>query len=410
MNILFISIAWPPRGERNLYLDLIQEFSKNGHRVYVLCNDEHATRTSASPEDGIEVLRVKSSRIRKAKKFQKAISLFTLGKKFRRALYAQYPGLEIDLILGHSPPITLSGLFRGLKRNYGAPVYYLLKDIWPAGPADLKIIRRNGLVYRFFRRHEKSTYRAVDIIGCMSPMNVDYVLDNNPFLSGEKVEVCPNTITPRVLTPDTDRREVRSRHGIPEDAKVFLFSGNLGRAHGLDFYLDAIESLRDHEQAYFLIGGSGTYFNYLEKEIARRKLSNLGIYSRLPAREFDQLLLSCDVGVVLLSASYTVPQFPSRLLAYLEAGLPVFCAVNSATDIGRIVEEAGCGLSVIHGDLESFQRAVQQFCDPPGPASLEAMGRNARILLQREYTSARAYEIIMKHWPSEKKPHSHGKN
>jgi glycosyltransferase involved in cell wall biosynthesis len=410
MNILFISIAWPPRGERNLYSDLMHEFLKKGHQVYVVCNDEHAHHTHAEQLDGIHVLRVKSSKIRKAKKFQKAISLFTLGGNFKKALYKQYPGLQVDLILGHSPPITLSKLFLSLKKKYNAPAYYLLKDIWPEGPADLKIIRRNGIVYRFFRSQEKQTYKAVDFIGCMSPMNVDYLLKKNRFLSAEKVEVCPNTITPRKLAPNVSKKDIRTLHKIPEDARVFIFSGNLGKAHGLDFYLDAIEKLKEYKQAYFLIGGSGTYFKFLEKEIVRREISNIGIYSRLPAEEFDQLLMSCDVGVVLLSSSYTVPQFPSRLLAYLEAGLPVFCAVNRDTDIGSIVEESGCGKSVIHGDQEAFRGAVEFFCDPVNSKTVESMGRNSKDLLKEQYTSANSYEIIMKRMLPETTKNSDGEH
>jgi len=397
-NILFISIAWPARGERNLYSDLIHEFLKKGHQVYVVCNDEQASHTHAEQVDGIHVLRVKSSKLRKAAKFQKAIALFTLGKKFKIELVKQYPDLHIDMILGHSPPITLSRLYGSLKRRYNAPVYYLLKDIWPDGPADLKIIRRNGLIYKYFRSHERRTYRTVDFIGCMSPKNVDYIRERNRFLPAEKVEVCPNTITPRKLSMDESKSVIRAKHNIPEDARIFIFSGNLGRAHGLDFYLQAIEQLKDQKDAFFLIGGSGQYFNFLEREIVARGITNIGIYSRLPAEEFDQLLQACDVGVVLLSASYTVPQFPSRLLAYLEAGLAVFCVVNRDTDIGSIVEKKRCGLSVIHGDMEAFKKAVAYFCEADNSEVIEKMGSNSLDLLHEDYSSENSYNIIMKHF------------
>ena len=398
MNILFITIAWPAKGERNLYSDLIHEFTKNGHKAYVVCNDEQAHHSNAEQVDGIHVLRVRSSKIRKAKKFQKAISLFTLGRKFSLELFKQYPDLHIDIILGHSPPITLSRLYGSLKRRYNAPVYYMLKDIWPDGPADLNIIRRNGIIYRYFRSHERRTYRTVDFIGCMSPMNVDYIRERNRFLSAEKVEVCPNTITPRKMKLEESKTTIRAKYNIPEDARIFIFSGNLGRAHGLDIYLQAIEKVRDIKNAFFLIGGSGQYFRFLEKEIVGRGITNIGIYSRLPAEEFDQLLLACDVGVVLLSASYTVPQFPSRLLAYLEAGLPVFCAVNKDTDIGSIVEDAKCGLSVIHGDMEAFNKGVAYFCDSDNFESIQTMGLNSLALLQEKYSSENSFNIIIKHF------------
>jgi glycosyltransferase involved in cell wall biosynthesis len=358
----------------------------------------------------MDVLRISSSKIRKANKAQKAFGLFTLGSKLKKGLYRQYPQLNIDLIIGHSPPVTLSGLFGSLKRKYKAPVYYLLKDIWPQGPADLKFIRRNGIVFRFFRLHEKRTYRTVDFIGCMSPMNVAYILKHNSFLRAEKVEVCPNTIAPRRLGNAGSTYDIRTRFNIPEEARIFLFSGNLGRAHGLEFYLDAIEKLKESTQAFFLIGGSGQYYKYLKKEIHKRGLQNIALYSRLPANEFDHLLLSCDVGVVLLSSEYTVPQFPSRLLAYLEAGLPVFCAVNKDTDIGTIVEEAACGKSIIHGDLDAFIDTVAYFCHQDNAEAIGEMRLNAQALLHNSYSTAASYDIIMKHFTFESNQDSHDKH
>ena len=398
MNILFVTIAWPDKGERNLYSDLLDEFVKNGHAVYVLSNDEKTSNTCTGIENGIHVLRVRSARVKKAKKVRKALSLFAMGKHLRKELFKHWPELEIDLILSHSPPITLSALFKSLKRKYQAPFYYLLKDIWPDGPADLKIIRKNGLVYRFFRSHEIRLYKTADFIGCMSPMNVDYILSRNGFLSAKKVEVCPNTITPRSLELKESKSAIRERHNIPEAATVFIFSGNLGKAHGLDFYIDAIAGLKDYKEAYFLIGGSGQYFKFAEKEISRRGLDNIGIYSRLPAGEFDKVLHASDVGVVLLDSLYTVPQFPSRLLAYLEAQKPVFCAVNRDTDIGTIVQDANCGLSVIHGDMNSFSEAVKYFCESNKSGALDEMSLNSGALLHQRYSSSNSYEIIMNHF------------
>ncbi|NMC40949.1 MAG: glycosyltransferase family 4 protein, partial [Bacteroidales bacterium] len=260
MNILFVTIAWPEKGERNLYSDLIDEFVRNGHEVFVLCAEADGPGCPPVKENEINVLRVPTLQIRKVKKISKAIALFSLGSKMFRSALKNWSGLRIDLIIGHSPPVTLSGLYRRLKSWYNSPVYYLLKDIWPHGPADLGLIQRNGIIFRFFRYHEVRMYKIADYIGCMSEMNVDYIIRENRYLNPEKVEVCPNTISPRALEIKEDVKGIRNRHNIPENATVFIFSGNLGKAHGLDFYINVIESLKDYERAFFLIGGSGLYY------------------------------------------------------------------------------------------------------------------------------------------------------
>ena len=42
----------------------------------------------------------------------------------------------------------------------------------------------------------------------------------------------------------------------------------------------------------------------------------------LPKKTFDKISLHCDVGLILLRNNYTIPNFPSRLLAYLENSIP----------------------------------------------------------------------------------------
>lgn len=398
MKVLFITIAWPQPGERNLYSDLMDEFITRGHEVLVLSAEERVAKSSVVTEKGKKILKVPTSKIRKVNKLKKAIALFSLGSTLKRELLRNFPDLKIDLIIAHTPPITLSGILQSLKRKFNAPLYFLLKDIWPHGPADLGIIVKNGILFKYFRFHERRIYKTADFIGCMSPMNMEYIIENNGYLAKEKVEVCPNTITPRNLELKTARSVIREKHQVPEGATVFIFSGNIGKAHGIDFYLEAIGKLRGFEKAYFLIGGSGQYFDFAVREIYRKGLTNIGTYRRLPADDFDQLLLACDVGVILLDAKYSVPQFPSRLLAYLEAGKPVLCSVNNKTDIGDIVMKAGCGLATINGDLNSFIQAVEFFCDDTNSDLVQRMSHNSLELLNQAYTSSCGYDIIMNHF------------
>lgn len=398
MKVLFVTIAWPQPGERNLYSDLMDEFITWGHEVLVLSAEERVTKSSVVTEKGIMILKVPTSKIRKVNKLKKAIALFSLGSTLKRELLRNFPDLKIDLIIAHTPPVTLSGMLHSLKSKFNAPLYLLLKDIWPHGPADLGIIIKNGILFKYFRLHERRIYKTADFIGCMSPMNMEYILKNNGYLEKEKVEVCPNTITPRSLVLKTARSVIREKHKVPEDATVFIFSGNIGKAHGIDFYLEAIGKLADFKKAYFLIGGSGQFFDFAVREINRKGLTNIGTYRRLPADDFDQLMLVCDVGVILLDVNYSVPQFPSRLLAYLEAGKPVLCSVNNKTDIGDIVMKAGCGISTINGDLSSFIKAIEFFCDDRNSDLVQRMGDNSLELLNQVYTSSCGYNIIMNHF------------
>jgi len=392
MKVLFVTVAWPQAGERNLYSDLLNEFRKNGHEVYVAHADEKIDETRSEFEKGIYVLRISTNQIRKTGKFKKALSLPLLGYRFKKNINKYYSKEKFDLIIGHTPPITLSGLMIYLKKKFNAFYYLLLKDIWPHSSVDLNIIKKNGLIYKYFRWHEKRIYNTADAIGCMSPENVSYILKNNAYLNPGKVEVCPNAIMPQKMS--FTNNGIRDKYEIPSGSTLFIFSGNLSKGHGLSYYLDTIESLQNYPKAFFAIGGSGTHYDYLKQEIKRRNLGNIFFYHRLPADEFNQLLAASDVGVILLDSRYSVPQFPSRLLAYLEAGKPVLCAVNKETDIGEIVEHFGCGISTIHGDKKNLISAIKMFAEDKN--FRKKCGVNAYKLLEEKYTTMIAYNIIMK--------------
>ena len=396
MNIMFVTISWPPSGGRNLYTDLMDEFIQNGHNVFVVTNQDYDKHVNSfvTEENKIKVLRVSSGRIRKSGYIRKIRSLFALGAKMWKGIRQHYAEKQIDLIIGSTPPITLSGFYSKLKKHFGAPFYLLLKDIWPQGSVDLKVIRKYGIPWLYLRSHERKLYNTADYIGCMSPLGVQYLVNHNKYLPLEKVEVCPNSIRPTKENKAT-KNDIRKKYKIPPGACVFLFSGNLGIGHGLHFFIDALKVLSNYNKAYFVIGGSGTQYDYLKSEFQKLNPVNALLYSWLPREDYEEMLKTSDVGLIFLYR-YTLPQFPSRLLSYLDYSKPVLCAVNKATDIGTIIEESGCGRSVDHGDLNEFAAAVKFFCENENKR--KTMGINGKKLLMENYTVKHSYDIIVKHF------------
>ena len=103
--------------------------------------------------------------------------------------------MKFDLITYSTPPITLTNVVKYLKKKNPKAVSYLqLKDIFPQNAVDIGMFGEKSVFNWYFRRKEKALYKASDFIGCMSPANVEYVLEHNPEVAPEKVEIAPNTI------------------------------------------------------------------------------------------------------------------------------------------------------------------------------------------------------------------------
>ncbi len=92
---------------------------------------------------------------------------------------------------------------------------------------------------------------------------------------------------------------------------------------------------------YFLVIGSGTEA-YKVADFAQKN-QNVTYLSLLPKDEFDKLVGISDFWFIFLYNRFTIPNFPSRLLTYMEYSIPVIVMANNATDLGDIVEEGNFG-------------------------------------------------------------------
>lgn len=402
MRVLFLTLLdFSSPEERGIYTDLMREFVRNGHLVYIISPTERRKRrpTEVIDRGGYLILKLRIGNIQKTNVIEKGLSTLTLESVFVKAVKRYFADVRFDLVLYSTPPITFFRAVEYVKTRDQAKTYLLLKDIFPQNAVDLGMMSKTGvrgLIYRYFRAREKRLYAVSDHIGCMSQANVDYLLAHNPEIPPAAVEVCPNSIEPVAVARDADRsRETRGKYGIPTDRTVFIYGGNLGKPQGIDFLIDCLRANRSNEDAFFVIVGSGTEFAKVERFVLDEGPPNVRLLAHVPLSEYEMLVSSCDVGLIFLDRRFTIPNFPSRLLSYMQASLPVLAATDRSTDVGRVIVEGGFGFWCESGDVEAFSRMVDSMC----VASIrEQMGRNARAYLEENYTVSRSYEIIMRHF------------
>lgn len=404
MNVLFLSIGRLNNiADNGIYTDLLREFRDNGHNVFVISPREKklALPTEHSVEEGVNFLRVKIGNITKVNLVEKGISTIMIESLFLKELKKYYTDIKFDLVLYSTPPITFDKVIRYVKKRDGASSYLLLKDIFPQNAVDLNMFNKKSPFYWYFRHKEKNLYRNSDFIGCMSKANVDYVLKHNSNIDSETVEVCPNSIEPmNIQVSQNDRVQIRKKYDIPTDKTVFVYGGNLGKPQGINFLIDCIRANEGNKQSYFLIVGSGTEFGKLENFFNKENPKNSKLLSQLPKIDYELLANSCDVGLIFLDNRFTIPNFPSRLLSYMQASMPVLAATDINTDIGEVIESGNFGYWCESRNLEGFNQLVNKLCDRELRVGL---GKNARAYLENHYTAKNSYEIIMKHFNKDEK-------
>lgn len=399
MNILFLSIGKLNNIEdRGLYTDLLRYFRDKGHNIYIVSPSERRFKkpTEYVKENGVQFLRVKIGNITKTNLIEKGISTLRIESVFLNAIKRYINNVRFDLIIYTTPPITFERVISYIKKRDNAMSYLLLKDIFPQNAVDLNMFSKNSIIYKYFRYKEKRLYAQSNYIGCMSKANVNFILKNNPEVSPDKVEICPNSIEPLIIKNDQIKiKRIREKYKIPLDKTVFIYGGNLGKPQGIDFLIECLRANKENDQIYFVIAGSGTEFNKLKSFFYSENLPNAQLLEQLPKEEYETLANSCDVGLIFLDHRFTIPNFPSRILSYMQASMPVLAATDVNTDVGTVIEEGKFGFWCESNNVKEFNKKVQLLCDSK---LRKQMGKNARKYLEENYTSKHSYEIIMSHF------------
>lgn len=204
--------------------------------------------------NGVNVLRVRTGNIKRTSNIiEKGLATLLIDWQFIAAINKYLNNVKFDLVLYSTPPITFERVVKYIKARDKCKSYLLLKDIFPQNAVDIGLMKKGGLIWRYFRAKEKRLYEVSDHIGCMSRANVEYLLRHNPDLDPAKVEECPNSIKPRPLSivDEARRLEIRKRWGIPQDAVVFVYGGNLGLPQGIDFLLTVLDSIQNRYDIFF---------------------------------------------------------------------------------------------------------------------------------------------------------------
>lgn len=401
MNILLLTLDFPAIDEHGIYTDLMRVFLKNGHKVYIISPIEKRNNqpTRLISKENYKLLKLRIGNTTQTNIIEKGISTLTLESKYKRGIDKYFPDIKFDLVLYSTPPVTLLKAVAYAKRRDNAKTYLLLKDIFPQNALDLGMLKNKGiskLLYKYFRAKEKELYRIADYIGCMSHANVDYLLGHNKEISNKVIEVCPNSIEPRPIEKDGDQlRATRDKYHIPYDKTVFVYGGSFGKPQGIDFLINCLQANQNSEKAYFIVVGAGTEFKKIKAYFDTEKPGNAQLLSLLSKEDFAVLLNACDAGLIFLDHRFTIPNFPSRLLDYMQACVPVLAATDVNTDIGKIIEGGNFGLWCQSGNVDAFSLKLQQLCDEK---LRRTMGENARKYLDENYTVDHSYEIIMKHF------------
>ena len=397
VRILYVATSFPePDKGSTIYTDLAEALHEAKHEVVVAVSEQakNLATTQMSKERGLDVLRVVTGNYYDVGLIEKGITTLRIPGLMRKGIEEHLGERVFDVVLFESPPITNATLVSWVKKKFNCKAFLMLKDIFPQNAVDLGIMKKNGLLYTYFRSKEIALYETADIIGCMSPANKDYVVSHNPCLDPRKVELFPNTkrITDQSLAVGPS---IRKKFDISEEACIFLFGGNMGRPQCIDLLCNAVTECKDDEKIFFLFVGRGTDRYRLEDTIRAENIRNAVVIENLPRDEYERVVKECDVGLIVLDPRFTIPNYPSRILSYMEYAKPILAATDRVTDLRNLIREAQCGNWVWSADEVAFVSMIRQMSRSN---SLPTLGKNGREYVEKKFDVQFSVEILERHF------------
>ena len=282
-------------------------------------------------------------------------------------------------LIAMSPPLTM-GLTGWLAaRIRRTRLVFNIQDVFPDAAIATGAIT-NPAIIRFARWLERVSYARSDAVVVLSDDLRANVTAKLPPRHAAKVEVITNFVDTERIVPMARSTRYREQLGIG-DSPVVMYAGNVGFSQSLHLMLSAARAM---PETTFVINGDGSARASLEE--SARGSDNVVFAGYQPRDRVAEVLASGDVHVVALKTGLGAVSVPSKTYSILAAGRPVVASIDPGTEVTRILESSGAGVSVPPDDESAFIDALRDMLADPAAASRR--GESGRQWVERHVSVA----------------------
>ena len=157
-----------------------------------------------------------------------------------------------------------------------------------------------------------------------------------------------------------DIRQLKHQWGL-DDKFIVGYSGNLGRAHNYETFLESASMLSNNKDIVFLFVGGGVGMELMKTQAKERALNNI-VFK--PYQPLSNLLLTLSVSNVHLIS--LLPRMeglivPSKLYGVLAANRPMLFVGSQDGEISELIKSYDCGSYMECGESEQLANYIMQY-------------------------------------------------
>lgn len=280
-------------------------------------------------------------------------------------------GKKHDLVICVSPPFHLSLMPLLYAKIRGVKFITHIQDLQVDAAKDLGMIKNERALDIMFKL-EKKIFELSSAVSTISPGMKNKITAKG--IDAGKVVLFPNWVDENMVYPMLKSQSLRNEFGIEQDAKVILYSGNLGEKQGLDVIVDVAKSFRTQKNVVFVIVGSGGGKEKLINLVNESGLTNIKFFPLQPYEKMSALLATADLHLVLQKQSASDLVMPSKLTAILAAGGCPIVTATPGTTLYDVISKHKIGILI---EPES-PRALREAIETALNSDLTEICKNAR--------------------------------
>ncbi len=302
-----------------------------------------------------------------------------------------------DVIYSNTWPIFATAMVAAVARLRRIPLLISVQDVYPECLSIQGRISEGSLVARVLRRIDRWNAHAAKELIVLSDRFRE-VYQHNRDVPASRLHVIQNWgERSSIVIDEVASRAWRRSKGIPENAFVLGYAGNIGPAAGVEGLVEAFARVQDREDLYMLIAGSGARLESVQAMARRLGCARTIFHTPWLEEETSPVLGSADVLLLPTIGTQSLVSVPSKIISCFLASRPVIASVLPQSEVASIVREASAGWLVDPENAgalaEAFRRAAET-----GRDELKRMGERARAYaaqnLSRESNLPRVLHLL----------------
>jgi glycosyltransferase involved in cell wall biosynthesis len=200
----------------------------------------------------------------------------------------------------------------------------------------------------------------------------------------ERIATITNWTDDEAILPSTSNSlSLRKDWGLPADAFVLEYSGNLGRAHEAETLLAASALLADRHDIWFLFVGGGPAQVELSQRSTEAGRERFVFQPHQPRARLSESLAVGDAHWLSLRPEFEGLIVPSKVFGIAAAARPIVAVCDLQGEIALMISASDAGIAVAPGNAAGLAAAIVALADDR--AACRAMGDRARLMLQQGF-------------------------